>query len=156
MDYLEEAKLLAAKVADAPGDADDVQLRIDAGIIPESPAAAYRLGVEHGRIEAPAPEAASCWACGRPRVVPDHGTQVRELAEMHYLNTSPWHWSPAEFEVLREVLDEHGPNAYLDALISRRPGYGTARIITENRMVVDVPRGTLLKRAKERAGEAKS
>jgi hypothetical protein len=92
----------------------------------------------------------ACWACGEPREMPDHAWQVRDLAEQHYLHTAVWHWAPAEFEELREILDAHGPAAYLGAIISRRPMYGSARIITADRKVIEISRRTLIARAKER------
>jgi hypothetical protein len=154
MDYLEKAKTMAAELPEsasaAPAGEIEVALAIDAGVIPESPAAAYRLGIEHGRKGALAdPTSGNCWACGKPAAMPDHAAQVRDLAAMHYRCSGPWHWAPSEFEALRQILEAEGEGAFLDAIISRRPFYGTVRVVKANRLVIDVPRRTLVERAKQ-------
>jgi hypothetical protein len=148
---LEQAKEIARELL-VDDDIRTVELAIAGGVIPEAPGAAYRLGLEHGRKAAVGglTSDANCWACGKPRAMPDHAAQARELAEMHYAHSSPWHWAPAEFEVTREILDEMGPTAYLDAIISRRPFYGSVRIVKPDRSVVDINRRVLLQRVKER------
>jgi hypothetical protein len=130
---------------------EEIQAAIDAGVIPADAVQAYRLGLEHGcKAAAGDSHDGACWSCGKPRSMPSHEEQTRDLAAQHYLHSAPWHWSPMEFQVLRELLDAEGPGAYLDAIVSRRPFYGSVRIVKPDRTVIDILRRDLLRRVKEK------
>jgi hypothetical protein len=137
---LEKVKSIATGIS-----SEHVDLGVAAGVIPESPADAYRLGYQQGLAATQATGDSLCWFCRHPRQKPALDDQIKQLAALHYERTIIFHWAPQEFEALRQFLEE---GDVLAAILTGRPYYGTVQII-RNRKMIDIPRKTLQERTRD-------
>jgi hypothetical protein len=142
---LQKIKNIAAELSSAR-----VDLGIAAGVIPQAPADAYRVGYQQGVAAATQATAdAACWFCRHPRQKPSLDDQVRQLASMHYDRSALFHFPPSEFQALRELLED---GDVLAAVVTGAIFYGAVRVI-RNGQAIDIPRKELQSRPRMRDAE---